>query len=35
MADAEVRIVRLVMAYDGTEFRGWAAQRDPANSVPS
>ena len=23
------RIVRLLLAYDGTSFRGWAAQRDP------
>jgi len=30
MADGDRRIVRLVLAYDGTEFRGWAAQRDPA-----
>ena len=21
--------IRLVLAYDGTGFRGWAAQRDP------
>jgi tRNA pseudouridine38-40 synthase len=24
------RVVRLTLAYDGTEFRGWARQRDPA-----
>ncbi len=24
------RIIRLLLAYDGTGFRGWAAQRDPA-----
>jgi tRNA pseudouridine38-40 synthase len=25
-----VRVVRLTLAYDGTDFRGWARQRDPA-----
>jgi tRNA pseudouridine38-40 synthase len=25
-----VRTIRLSLAYDGTSFRGWAAQRDPA-----
>ena len=30
MTGAEIRIVRLLLAYDGTLFRGWAAQRDPA-----
>jgi tRNA pseudouridine38-40 synthase len=24
------RVVRLLLAYDGTRFRGWAAQRDPS-----
>ena len=24
------RVVRLLLAYDGTGFRGWAAQRDPS-----
>ena len=24
------RTLRLLLAYDGTTFRGWAAQRDPA-----
>ncbi|MBA3689922.1 MAG: tRNA pseudouridine(38-40) synthase TruA [Actinobacteria bacterium] len=28
--DVERRIIRLVVAYDGTSFRGWAAQADPA-----
>ncbi len=23
------RTIRLLLAYDGTGFRGWAAQRDP------
>jgi tRNA pseudouridine38-40 synthase len=30
MVDGDRRIVRLLLAYDGTAFRGWAAQRDPA-----
>jgi tRNA pseudouridine38-40 synthase len=28
--DVERRVVRLLVAYDGTAFRGWAAQSDPA-----
>jgi len=23
-------VIRLLLAYDGTGFRGWAAQRDPS-----
>lgn len=25
-----MRVIRLTLAYDGTDFRGWARQRDPA-----
>ncbi len=25
-----MRVIRLTLAYDGTDFRGWAQQRDPA-----
>jgi tRNA pseudouridine38-40 synthase len=25
-----MRVIRLTLAYDGTDFRGWAEQRDPA-----
>jgi tRNA pseudouridine38-40 synthase len=25
-----VRVIRLTLAYDGTDFRGWAKQRDPS-----
>jgi tRNA pseudouridine38-40 synthase len=28
--DEHRRVVRMLVAYDGTAFRGWAAQRDPA-----
>ena len=27
---SRARVIRLVVAYDGTLFRGWASQRDPA-----
>jgi tRNA pseudouridine38-40 synthase len=29
-ADERRRIIRLLLAYDGTAFRGWARQRDPS-----
>ena len=28
--DVQRRVIRFVVAYDGTDFRGWAAQSDPA-----